>query len=90
ETFFDGVRKLLPGEMMTVDLATSRFRISSYTRHGARRGPANERILYRYLQYRIHDDTEETFFDGVRKLLPGEMMTVDLATSRFRISSYTR
>jgi asparagine synthase (glutamine-hydrolysing) len=49
----------------------------------------NERILYRYLQYRIHDDTEETFFDGVRKLLPGEMMTVDLATSRFRISSYT-
>ena len=50
----------------------------------------NERILYRYLQYRIHDDTEETFFDGVRKLLPGEMMTVDLATSRFRISSYTR
>ncbi|WP_369044626.1 asparagine synthase (glutamine-hydrolyzing) [Sinomonas sp. P10A9] len=51
---------------------------------------ANERILYRYLQYRIHDDTEETFFDGVRKLLPGEMMTVDLATGRFRIALYTR
>ncbi|MEA5455383.1 asparagine synthase (glutamine-hydrolyzing) [Sinomonas sp. JGH33] len=50
----------------------------------------NERILYRYLRYRIHDDTAETFFEGVNKLLPGEMMTVDLGTGRFRISSFTR
>ena len=50
----------------------------------------NERILYRYLRFRIHDDTAETFFDGVHKLLPGEMMTIELATRRFRISSYTR
>ncbi|GAB4100165.1 asparagine synthase (glutamine-hydrolyzing) [Sinomonas halotolerans] len=50
----------------------------------------NERILYRYLQFRIHDDSEETFFEGVRKLLPGEMMTVDLGTGTFRISAYTR
>lgn len=50
----------------------------------------NERILYRYLQYRIHDDTAETFFAGVNKLLPGEMMTIDNATGRFTIESFTR
>ncbi len=33
-----------------------------------------ERILYRYLRFRIHDDGEETFFKGVKRLLPGEMM----------------
>lgn len=36
----------------------------------------NERILYRYLQYRIHDDGRETFFSGIKRLLPGEMMIV--------------
>lgn len=50
----------------------------------------NERILYRYLRFRIHDDTAETFFDGVNKLLPGEMLTVELESGRFKISSYTR
>lgn len=34
----------------------------------------NDRVIYRYLRYRIHDDTEETFFAGVSKLMPGEMM----------------
>ncbi len=36
----------------------------------------NEKILYRYLKYRVHDDTEETFFDGINRLMPGEMMVV--------------
>lgn len=50
----------------------------------------NERILYRYLQYRIHDDSAETFFDGVYKLLPGEMMEIDNATGQYTISAFTR
>ncbi|MEE2569251.1 asparagine synthase (glutamine-hydrolyzing) [Pseudarthrobacter sp. J64] len=50
----------------------------------------NERILYRYLQYRIHDDSAETFFDGVSKLLPGEMMEINNATGQFTISAFTR
>jgi asparagine synthase (glutamine-hydrolysing) len=37
----------------------------------------NERILYRYLRSRVHDDGVETFFAGVERLLPGEMMIVD-------------
>lgn len=36
----------------------------------------NDRIIYRYLRYRIHDDNEETFFEGIKKLMPGEMMRV--------------
>ena len=37
----------------------------------------NERILYRYLAYRIHDDQEETFFEGVYHLMPGQMLIVE-------------
>ncbi len=36
----------------------------------------NERILYRYLKYRIHDDGRETFFRNIKRLLPGEMMII--------------
>jgi len=37
----------------------------------------NDRIIYRYLKYRIHDDQKETFFKGIYKLLPGEMMVIE-------------
>lgn len=50
----------------------------------------NERILYRYLQFRIHDDEPETFFAGIHKLMPGEKMVVDANSGTFIISSYTR
>jgi asparagine synthase (glutamine-hydrolysing) len=50
----------------------------------------NERILYRYLQFRIHDEEAETFFDGIYKLMPGEKMVIDGASGAFEISSYTR
>lgn len=36
----------------------------------------NDRQIYRYLRYRIHEDSPETFFDGIEKLLPGEMMII--------------
>jgi asparagine synthase (glutamine-hydrolysing) len=29
--------------------------------------------IYRYLQFRVHDDTERTFFGGIERLLPGEL-----------------
>lgn len=47
----------------------------------------NEKILYRYLKYRIHDDLRETFFENVYRLLPGEVMTVD--KRQITISRYT-
>ncbi|MFM6850731.1 MAG: asparagine synthase (glutamine-hydrolyzing) [Terrabacter sp.] len=36
----------------------------------------NERTVYRYLRYRIHDDGVETFFDGIERVLPGEAVTL--------------
>ncbi len=37
----------------------------------------NERTVYRYLRFRIHEDGRETFFDGIERLEPGEVLTVD-------------
>ncbi len=47
----------------------------------------NERIIYRYLKYRIHDDGRETFFKRVERLLPGEMMVIEGQKSE--IKKYT-
>jgi len=37
----------------------------------------NDRVIYRYLRFRVHDDGRETFFAGVERLLPGELMRVN-------------
>lgn len=36
----------------------------------------NDKQIYRYLRFRIHEDSHETFFAGIEKLLPGEMMII--------------
>src|SRR5690606_20980082 len=41
----------------------------------------DERILYRYLQFRIHDDESSTFFAGVNKLMPGEKLVLNTVDS---------
>ncbi|MFI5086061.1 MAG: asparagine synthase (glutamine-hydrolyzing) [Actinomycetales bacterium] len=50
----------------------------------------NERILYRYLQFRIHDEEAATFFEGIRKLMPGEKLVLDTATGNYTVSAFTR
>ena len=37
----------------------------------------NERSVYRYLRFRAHEDGTETFFAGIERLAPGEMLTAD-------------
>ncbi len=37
----------------------------------------NERSVYRYLRFRAHEDGTETFFDGIERLAPGELLTAD-------------
>src|SRR5690348_17061316 len=32
--------------------------------------------IYRYLRFRVHDDTERTFFAGITRLLPGQLATI--------------
>jgi len=44
----------------------------------------NDKIIYRYLKYRIHDDSPETFFKGIYKLMPGELMVVSSQGSVIR------
>ncbi|GAB3883870.1 asparagine synthase (glutamine-hydrolyzing) [Terrabacter terrigena] len=36
----------------------------------------DDRTIYRYLRYRVHDDGAQTFFDGIERVLPGEMVTL--------------
>jgi asparagine synthase (glutamine-hydrolysing) len=36
----------------------------------------DERSLYRYLCFRVHDDGRQTFFEGIERLLPGEVVTI--------------
>lgn len=37
----------------------------------------NDKIIYQYLLYGVHDHTEETFFKGIMALLPAHFMIVD-------------
>ena len=43
--------------------------------------------IYRYLCFRVHDDTERTFFDRVTRLLPGQLAVIT-ATGRIRRETY--
>ncbi len=36
----------------------------------------NEQVLLGFLMHRVHDSTEETFYEGVSRLLPGHWMAV--------------
>ncbi|MFC7466375.1 asparagine synthase-related protein [Brachybacterium sp. GCM10030252] len=36
----------------------------------------DDRTVYRYLQFGVHDEDSRTFFDGVRRLLPGQVLRV--------------
>lgn len=48
----------------------------------------NDRIIYRYLKFRVQDDNNETFFDGIYRLLPGQMLVAD--KKGIKISHYTQ
>jgi len=37
----------------------------------------NDKIIYRYLKFRVHDDNKETFFKRIYKLMPGEYLEVN-------------
>lgn len=37
----------------------------------------NDRVVYDYLVYGLHDNTEETFFENIKQLLPAHFMIVD-------------
>ncbi len=36
----------------------------------------NDRVIYRYLRHRVHDDGAETFFEGIERVGAGEVVTL--------------
>ena len=48
----------------------------------------NDRAVYRYLKFRVQDDDEQTFFEGIRRLMPGQTLVID--ASGTRITPFTR
>jgi asparagine synthase (glutamine-hydrolysing) len=49
----------------------------------------DDQTIYRYLQLRVHDDTERTFFAGVSRLMPGELASIE-SDGRIERRRYTR
>ncbi len=49
----------------------------------------DDTTIYRYLRFRVHDDTERTFFRDVTRLLPGQVATI-AADGSVRVNTYTR
>lgn len=41
--------------------------------------------VYRYLRFRAHEDGTETFFEGIERLAPGEMLEADANGIRRRM-----
>ncbi|MGB7817811.1 MAG: asparagine synthase (glutamine-hydrolyzing) [Ornithinibacter sp.] len=62
--------------------------IKSIIASGLHEAKVNDRSVYRYLRFRAHEDGTETFFDGIERLAPGEMLTVDPSGIQRRM--YTR
>jgi asparagine synthase (glutamine-hydrolysing) len=49
---------------------------------------ANDRIIFDYLYYNLIDHSEETFFYGIKRLMPGHNLIFDLAKNTIRIENY--
>lgn len=50
--------------------------IKSLLASGLIEAKPNDRTIYRYLQFRIHEDSTETFFEGIDRLEPGHTLTI--------------
>ena len=47
----------------------------------------NDRIIYRYLKFRVHDNEKETFFKNIYRLMPGELL--EIKNHKFEVRKYT-
>src|SRR6478735_9155476 len=50
----------------------------------------NDRTIYRYLCFRVHDDGAETFFDGIERVGAGETLTLTSAGAERHVWSSLR
>ena len=61
--------------------------IKPFLYSGLAKAIPDDRIIYRYLKYRIHDDNRNTFFKGIKRLMPGEVMFI--TKNNIKIKKYT-
>lgn len=50
----------------------------------------NERVLAKYLLNRVHDNTEETFFEGIRRVPQASYLGLSIGTSQYKVRPYWR
>lgn len=79
---------LVPSPRGDGDVLLFSSEIKSILASGLYEAKVNDRSVYRYLRFRAHEDGTETFFDGIERLAPGEMLTVDPSGLQRRM--YTR
>ncbi len=48
----------------------------------------NDKVINNYLFNRVHDNSEETFFTGIKRLLPGNFLEWDLQNDDFTVQAY--
>ncbi len=48
----------------------------------------NRAVIFDYLYYNLTDHTEDTFFEYIKRLMPGHNMVFDLANDQMEISKY--
>ena len=41
------------------------------------RAKPNDKVVYRYLKFRVHDDSDETFFENIFRVNAGELLVID-------------
>ncbi len=61
--------------------------IKALFQHNIPRRP-NDGVIFDYLYYNLIDHTEETFFEGIKRLLPGHNLKFIISSKRIEINEY--
>ncbi len=61
--------------------------IKALLAHGIPRKP-NDQAVFDYLYYGLHDHRQETFFDGISRLMQGQNATFDLQSRKLNLWTY--
>jgi len=61
--------------------------IKAILKHNIERKP-NDAVIFDFLYYNLLDHSESTFFEGIKRLMPGHNATFDLSTRELRVRRY--
>jgi len=72
---YDGAKLIFSSEIKAILL------------HEIQRVP-NDRVIFDFLNYGLVDHTEDTFFEGIKRLMPGSNAVLELPTRNLRLWKY--